>query len=517
MTLDLSWKKTLHLLLLLLLVGTLLRFYHLGENSLVADEFLDMNSSYGYFKTGQWKAWDFNFGKPAEMNQNDARDERAFVYKAQVAKLFTFLSPTETTARTISVLWGIFDIFLIFWVAYRLTGRKEIGLLAAFLLTVSISALIFDRRLRMYAMFTPIYLAFSWTLYAWLEGKATRFDKGVLKKLNEMTSMQWLWVIPAGLLGLFTIETHLLTVNIIPVMGLYLLVGAVLAWKRGEGWKNKYTGLMALGLLGFLAVFFERPKLIGTIFNEFTFFNGHYSYFQFIGQNYWHPLIGFFLILLGSASLWKMGKTKETLWLTLSFWLPLLMAVAFWKQSVGAQYIFFLQSFGMILAATGLFALYMWLLKTGAAGGTKKYMLGTFGLLLLLTPNWAYFFQENNTYHETSSGDNPNYRKVFTYFKKYQAPEDVLITRNFRNYYWSGAHVPVFDFGGEVSHDKLTLTDVQGIMATHPHGWLILSTNDYDYISNEAEQFFKKNMELVSNAQVRGPIEVYRWGNIAGQ
>ena len=87
----------------------------------------------------------------------------------------------------------------------------------------------------------------------------------------------------------------------------------------------------------------------------------------------------------------------------------------------------------------------------------------------------------------------------------------MLLTRNFRNYYWSGAKVKVYDFGGELSQAKLSLAEVQTMVAEHPHGWAILSTNDYDYISHDAELYFKKNMEQVSNAQVRGAIEVYRW------
>ena len=99
----------------------------------------------------------------------------------------------------------------------------------------------------------------------------------------------------------------------------------------------------------------------------------------------------------------------------------------------------------------------------------------------------------------------------FDYFKKNKEDGDVLITRNFRNYYFSGAQVLVYDFGGELSKEKFSLTELQTITAKHPHGWIILSTNDYDYISNETEVFFKKNMERVSNAQVRGAVEVYRW------
>jgi hypothetical protein len=141
----------------------------------------------------------------------------------------------------------------------------------------------------------------------------------------------------------------------------------------------------------------------------------------------------------------------------------------------------------------------------------QRGLLGVFLLSMLLLPNWGYFLEENNTYHETSSGGNPNYRKVFDYVKKNKSNEDVIITRNFRNYYLSGAKMPVYDFGGELSESKFSLVELETIVGKHPHGWVVLSTNDYDYISRDAELYIKKRMELVSNAQVRGAIEVYRW------
>jgi hypothetical protein len=131
--------------------------------------------------------------------------------------------------------------------------------------------------------------------------------------------------------------------------------------------------------------------------------------------------------------------------------------------------------------------------------------------LFLLVPNFGYFLAENNTYHETSSGGNPNYRKVFEYVKKNRLPTDVLVTRNMRNYYWSGTDIPVYDLGDEVNREKLSLDALERIVKEHESGWVVLSDNDYDYFSNEAETYMKQRMERISNPSVRGPIEVYRF------
>src|SRR3989344_9017125 len=119
-----NWKHTLSALAAIVILGTGLRFSGLDNNSFVADEFLDMNSAYGYAQTGEWRAWDFNFGRPSDVNLNVPRDERAVVYKWQVAQLFHFLPPTETVARLVSVLWGAVSVAGGFWAAYGLTRRR---------------------------------------------------------------------------------------------------------------------------------------------------------------------------------------------------------------------------------------------------------------------------------------------------------------------------------------------------------------------------------------------------------
>jgi len=497
-------------LVIIFLLGATLRLFGLGTNSFVADEFLDINGSYGYFKTGEWKAWDFNYGVPAVMNENDARDERAFVYKGQVSTLFHALPPTETTARLVSVFWGLLSLVLMYFIAYFYTGKKMIGLLAAFLFAVSISAIIFDRRLRMYAMFFPVFLSFATTLFAFFERKYEGKKQFLLKAYHEY-GINLLYALPLLFLATLSFLVHGLTITIVPIFGVYVLVMAYRAWRQEGKLRNKYTVMLALGFALFLLAILFAPKLVRLGLSGLVFFDNHYSYLGYVFRDFAHPLLGALFTLFGGYVLWvKIGRPKEALWLALSFGVPLTFSIWLWSRNAGPQYIFFAQSFLLILVATGMYGL-LTLMKEYKATLGKKGQIALLALLLILLPNYGYFLEENNTYHETSSGEAVNYRKVFGYFKKNKEEGEVLITRNFRNYYFSGAKVPVFDFGGELSEEKFSLSELQDIMIAHPHGWVIVSKNDYDYISREAEVYFKKEMETVSNADVRGPVEVYRW------
>lgn len=510
MRMELSWKKTWAVLGLILVLGFGARAYGLGNNSFVADEFLDMNSAYGYFQTGEWKAWDFNHGAPSQVNANDARDERANIYKWQVAQLFHILPPTEATARMVSVFWGVVSMLVVFWSALVFTRRKEIALLATLLFAVSVAGIIFDRRLRMYAMFTPVYLALATVIYQSFEEQARMRWCGWLQ---ARIGVHPRYVLLSAGLFIIGLLTHQLSAMIVFSTVAYLIIMGVREYRASGVWKNRYSGWLALGIAGVAALGTVAPKFLSSFTSGLMWFDDHYSYIGYVMEDYAHPLLAAFLMGFGAYVIaLREQQTKAAWYLVLSFFIPLAFAIWFFRRNAGPQYIFFAQSFGLILSAAGVLGL--WEIARGHfSGWGRKTALAVLIGLVLLVPNFGYFLEENNTYHETSSGGNPNYRKVFEYFRKNQLPTDVLVTRNFRNYYWSGTDVTVYDLGDEINRGKLSREALAAIVEQHPSGWVVLSDNDYDYFSNEAEELMKRDMERVSNPSVRGPIEVYRWGH----
>ncbi|MBP5993687.1 MAG: hypothetical protein KA731_02145 [Candidatus Moranbacteria bacterium] len=510
MRMELSWKKTWSVLGLILVLGFGARAYGLGNNSFVADEFLDMNSAYGYFQTGEWKAWDFNHGAPSQVNANDARDERANIYKWQVAQLFHILPPTEATARIVSVFWGLVSMLVVFWSTLVFTRRKEIALLATLLFAVSVAGIIFDRRLRMYAMFTPVYLALATVIYQSFEDQARMRWCGWLQ---ARIGVHPRYALLSAVLLVIGLSTHQLSAMVVFSVAAYLIVMGIREYRASGVWKNRYSGWLAFGIAGVAALGMVAPQFLTSFTSGLMWFDDHYSYVGYVMEDYAHPLLAVFLMGFGAYVIaLRERQTKAAWYLTLSFLIPLAFAIWFFRRNAGPQYIFFAQSFGLILSAAGVYGLWEILKERFSGWGRHTALIVLIGLVLLV-PNFGYFLEENNTYHETSSGGNPNYRKVFEYFRKNQLPTDVLVTRNFRNYYWSGTDVTVYDLGDEIHRGKLSREALSAIVLRHPSGWVVLSDNDYDYFSNEAEELMKRDMERVSNPSVRGPIEVYRWGH----
>lgn len=506
-----SWRQTIVLLGLILCVGFGIRAIGLGNNSFAADEFLDINSAYGYFKTGEWKSWDFNHQEPSVININVARDERASLYKWQVAQLFRFLPPTEATARIVSVLWGSITLLVVFWSTLVFTKRREIALVATFLCALSVAEIIFDRRLRMYAMFAPVYLALATALYLCLE-QAPTTRRRFVRWFSERMGIHIGYALLTGGLLLIGLATHQLTATLIFSVASYLLWAGWMQYRKTQIWKNRYLAFLLLGMGALVILRIGAPKFFASFTAGLIWFDNHYSYLGYVMQDYAHPLLAVFLIGFGVYSLAiREHRSKAAGYLAFSFLIPIACAIWFFRRNAGPQYIFFAQSFGMILAAVGIFGIWQ-LLREHFPEWKKSVSLAVFIGLFLLVPNFGYFLEENNTYHETSSGSNPNYRKVFSYVKKNLQPGDVLVTRNVRNYYWSGADIPVYDLGDEVNREKLSRDALEQVLEQYKSGWVVLSDNDYDYVSNEAETLIKQQMELVSNSAVRGSIEVYRFG-----
>ncbi len=503
-------KKALLVLFGILVLGAALRFVGIGTLSFTADEFLDINSSYGYFRTGEWKAWDFNNGCPAIVNENVARDERANVYKWQVSQLFRFLPPTEGVARTVSVWWGVVSVALLYLVGWKLSGRRTVGLFAAFLFAASVSGIGFDRRLRMYAMFFPVFLAFSTSLFFLYEREYKgRFS--AIRKIWERSGLNLPYLIPTVILGALSIKTHQLTVNIVPMFGIYVLSMAIITMRNGKGVRNRYSVTALVGIVGALGMWVAVPEKLRLLSGTLVFFENHYSYFGYVVRDYVQPVLAVFLAGFGAWSLFRtFDRKREAVWLLSSFLTPLIMAVFLWRRNEGEQYIFFAQSFLIILVAAGGYALVREVKGTLSGKWKRSACIATLALAVLV-PDWGYFLQENNAYRQTSSGTTVNYRKVFTYVRKHVAEGDALVTRNFRNYYFSGMEAPVLDYGGELSTEKLSVAELESFMRTNPSGWFVASDNDMDYVSRETEAYIIRTMERQSDPLLRGGILVYRW------
>lgn len=499
-------KKTFLILFAIVILGFALRAYKLGENSLVADEFLDINSSYGYYKIGKWKAWNFNFDRVNTENLFNLRDERAWPYKWQVAQLFRWFPPTEGVARSVSVFWGIISIITIYWIAKSFTGKKEIGLISSFLFAISISGIIFDRKLRMYAMFFPVFLVLSWIVFRFLEEKYSGKNK-IIQKIQEWMGVNFVWFLPVTIIMLLSMTLHMLAINIVAIIAFYVFVQAVMSGCREKSFKNKYFKMLAAAAAGIAAFYFIFPEKFLFYLGALKLFKDHFSYLALVMRDYGNIFLAYGSAIIGLIYLYQKGMIKEAFWLGSSFLVILLMSVFVWNHMSGPQYIFFIQSFVIILISAGIYAIACFF-RDNSLQFKKQVFYATLAFLLFFVPNYGYFFQDNNTYNQTSTSEYPNFKKLFKYFKKNRKEGDVLITRNFRNYYWMGEQIPSFDFGGELSSRDFSLDELKKITTENPSGWIIIPESDEVFIERSARRYMKENFKEI----IKEDTKIYQWG-----
>jgi len=511
---KITWKRSLLVLTAIFLLGGWLRFYKLDNMSLKADEYIGVNISYGHSQSGEWKFWDWNNEKITGENYT-----RGKVYYWQVSKILSFLSPTVFNFRLVSVFWGMLGIILMFFVGYFYSRNLIIALLSAFLWAISLSAITFDRHLRMYSMFAPVYLILSVLVYQCLES-LPKNKKNLIEKYSHQIKLNLFYLIPVLMILMLSFATHFLTINLFPVIAVYIIIFAVYEWRKRKDWKNKYSLLLILPLL--FLVILSILGYLKSASNFIGFMENNFGHFENVTFDYGHNLIAVTFFILGAIFLIK-RNLKRGLWLILSFLVPFLSAIFIWDRSSGSQYIYFIQTFQTIIVASGIYFITQELVKVFAQkkwydffkkNVLKKNLIFSLILiwLFLVLYNFSYFQGNNNFYGSDKKWAHSNYQKVFQYFLKHKGENSLLVTRDFRNYNYSKTHVPVFDFGGENQPKKrLTLEKLKELESENQEIWIVIATNDHDYIKSKTRHYIRDNYKAVETNYTNESMEIWRW------
>lgn len=506
--------RALAALILIILIGGALRLYKIGANSFHRDEFFEINASYGYFKTGKWLVWDFNNDKPFDEKFQKAKEwsnERAQSYRLQLASLYHFAEPTETNTRAISAVWGVISVVLIYFIALSFTGNIYIALIAALLAAVGESGILFTRRLRMYAMLFPVYLIFSWTVYKLYEsrygGKFSFFQK-IYRKLEINPN----YLIPAILAGLISYEIHELSVSIAVAVIAYCSIFAVKDF-FGKKFISKYVLTLAAVLAGyvFASAFFSGA--VRLMKESVSFLNRKdYEYIQFYFTDFRFIAAGAALAVLGTWFLAaRLKKTKESVFLLASAFAPLAFAVSSWTREPAHRYIYFIQSFGIILAAAGVYALIN--LVSKRFPGYKKIIAAAITILFLATLNFSYIFGKNNFYRKIESGEYVDFTQLFSYVRNNWKPGDAMITRSYRSYYFQDWQAPIYDVK-DLPFEKSDCRELfQKIMAENKSGWIVIPEIDNPSVCKDGKQFLYDELGNVKSKEIPDQVFVYRWEN----
>jgi hypothetical protein len=504
-------KKALIILFFIVILGGALRFYKLGERPFINDEFFDVNASYGYLQTGKFVNWDFNLNRLNPEGSYPSRDERTWVYRWQVAELLRVLPPTEAVFRSVSVIWGLISIIALYFVGKYFTGQISVGLISAFIFAVNASGLVIDRRIRMYAMFFPVFLIFSWLLYRFYEEKYEGKNE-FLKKIQYHFDMNFKWLLPMLAVGLLSLHLQELTVNIVPIFAAYISIMALVMLIKNKSIVNriinKYTVSLFLMAAGAVAAKFLFPGLINELLDRVKFFMHSYEYL--VNSDYNYAEIGYLFTFLGFCYLGiKLKRPKEALWLALSAAVVLFLAVFLWKRDPSFRYIHFARSFEIMLISTGIVGFAKML-----SDPFKKFNKVIFAVLVILLmagiPSHQYLYGDSDIYGTYARGE-MHYRNVFDYIAQNKKDGDAMITRDFRSYYMMNWQMPIANLGVSRADKSFSTEDVKKMISQYPRVWVVLTERDDFFISDPAKKFIKDNFQNVSINSKKGDGKVYLW------
>lgn len=492
---------------LIIILGGFLRSYKLNDEAFARDEFFDINTSYGYFKTGEWLAWDFNLDQPLEPSlQKDYSNTRAQLFRIPLALAYNFMEPTEGNARLISVFWGIVSIIAIYFVTLSFTGNFYVALLAALLVAIGESEIIFGRRLRMYSMLFPIYLIFSWCLFKFYES-AYKGRIIFFQKIYQKFKVNPIFILPTILVGFVSYEIQELSVHIAFSLIVYCIILAFFNFKKERYW-NKYNLTLFVSFVGLVILKFFLNGLYKDFDKAVSFWQDNYRCIEFFFTDFRYLTVGVLLFFLGGWFLaFKLERKKEALFIFLSAIVPLFYAIFSWVRTPASRYIYFIQSFGIILSAVGIYAVYYFLAKK--LKNHKKIIALIVLALMLFSLDYSYIIGNNSLHKQRQTSNFIDFRKVFAVVKDNLKPGDVLVTRAYRSFYFSNWKIKTYDVKVLPLEKQNCDETFAKIISENKSGMVVLPEIDHLSVCKKGRVYLEKNLEKI-NSQVKG-VNIYRW------
>ncbi len=249
-------------------------FYKLDYFDLFSDEAQVTEGAAGYYKTGEYKYWDFIKNKGKEQKYQRAKPHQFIV--AQSYKIFGI---SNWSSRFPSAVFGVLLIIISYFIFNYFIKDKLAILLVLLSFTFFVEFLFLQRWTRMYAMLLPFFVLEFFIFYKFIT------EKNVLKYLkikkngfiDKYINFNYIYLLPLLLLIYLNYSIHINSVLIFPVFLLFSVFSFIATKEK------KYLIVVIIGIL-LLTVFIIFPYKIN--FNQFSFFkvkNFGYYYNAFFG------------------------------------------------------------------------------------------------------------------------------------------------------------------------------------------------------------------------------------------
>ncbi|WP_135388998.1 glycosyltransferase family 39 protein [Methanolobus halotolerans] len=500
------------LIILIVVLGSSLRLYNLGNESFWFDETISSIAAIALSENG------------SPVFSSGLYYGRAILNTFLIALSFGVFGVSEFAGRFPSVIFGILTVILAYHIG-SVWGNKRIGVIAAFLVAFSVWEIAWSRQARMYQQLQFFYLL---SLYLFYEYISHREKKHLYLLIASFAA---------------TILSHVFGYTLIVVFLVFLAVSAM-KQKRSIDIHEKRVALYIILIFLFLLGMAYQKGVISQILH--TQVNYYDEYIYFLKKSLGFSL---FLAIPGVTVLMNRDWSKGLL-LTLSVVIPFYL-IFFHVLLFGIRYLYFVIPIVFIFAAFFLDFMIEYIFHTacrksdfsGAGAGEGKktfsslkasvkplvYSVTLIALIVFMHLSPAFTFMPKNDYDLGPNAPRSDFRTAYSYVNSHMQPEDVIVSTwtapaQFylgKNDYWLTFNVDGTGFESFTikngSRDKYANSIVlkntgmlENVTQNHTRGWIVTDNLAWHKLSPQSKDFIETGTQQeleYSN------IRVYMWDN----
>jgi mannosyltransferase len=437
------------LLLVIITIASLLRFYKLGEWSFWGDEYITVHRAHTWFDDG-------------------------FSIKS-ISIMATYLSiklwgPNEWVARLPAAIIGILTIPIFYFLVRRMFGLP-VALLASSLLAISPWHVYWSQNARFY---TSLLLFYTLSLLLFFIG----FEKD--RPLYLSFSLGFLF---------FAMQERMVAAFLVPTMIAYILILHLFPKIKPIGFRPRNLAIFwGFSLLGGAYILVENPTILNPtlFFENFTFINNN-PFWIISGMIFYIGIPVICVAAVGGINL-LIRKRREGILLVLAATIPpSAIALISLFQYTANRYIFVSLTSIIILAAVAI--------KELLRISQTEIRLISFGfvLILFLAP-----LADNFLYYRYQNGNRDNWKDAFALISSLKRDDDSIVTTH-------------RDLADHYLHERTTSMleiSIEEYIKDRDRVWFVVDLTASDK-ALDVYQWILANAQLIANFDVNVSARIF--------
>ncbi len=461
-------KRTLLILLILLIFGAFLRFYGLGEQSFWLDEAITTNAAKALIETGT------------------PTFDSGHVYNQRILNTFLiglsmqFFGFNEMAARIPAVLFGLLTILIVYFFVKSISNEK-LALMSGFFVTFVTLFIGWSRQARMYQQLQFFYLASLFLFYKYTETKKPEYL--ILTILSTIAA----------------IFSHEFAYLLLIIYAFYFVIIKGIEWHKKRRLKLELKPVLIAGILLAGLFFLGLNQAIEYVLQN------RVNYF-WIYLNYLHNefFVFFYLSLTGMVIALR-EKIKTSL-MVLAFIIPFVVL----SSSVlllHFRYLFFILPLMFVFSAYSIFYFYE-LLKNKFDLKIAK-IFGIIVFVLIVFASNAFTFVPQNEYYLDRFSPQPDFKKAYSFLEENNAQIVIdswpAVGKHFRGKsdYWIYFNITgvkkdlLIDDSHEIYANAVALRDkkeLEEFLEQDEKVWLLMDNTAWIKLSPEQKNVIQNQM-----------------------